>query len=71
MSTSQNAPKQAELLNLKEQRAKEAAAAMSEYEAERNAVIANAARLRALRLERTAALAAVKQPEIKKTRKRA
>lgn len=71
MSTSRNAPKQPALIALKEQRAKDAALAMSEYEAERVAVINNTARLRAMRLESAAAAALVKKEEPKKTKKRA
>lgn len=56
---------------LKEQRARDAAAAMREYEAERLAVLAQSARLRALRLARAAAAKAAPPPAAKVTKARA
>jgi hypothetical protein len=47
-------PDQAARLAMKQDRARDAERAMQEYQAERNAVVANAERLRALRLARAA-----------------
>ena len=47
-------PNQAARLAMKQDRARDAERAMQEYQAERHAVIANAERLRALRLAREA-----------------
>jgi hypothetical protein len=48
------APDRAARIAMKEQRARDAALAMQEYEAEKRAVLANAERLRALRLAQEA-----------------
>jgi hypothetical protein len=60
----------AERIALKEERAREAATAMREYEAERFATAAKTARLRALRIakERAEALARTPPKEVKKTK---
>jgi hypothetical protein len=60
-TTSKDAQQRAARIASKEERAKDAAAAMREYEAERLAVLARTERLRALRLARDAATV-VKKP---------
>jgi hypothetical protein len=56
----------------KERRAQDAALAMRQYEEQNVAMLANMARLRALRLEREAVAAAAPAPEpVKKVKKRA
>ncbi len=55
---------------MKEERARDAALAMQEYEAEKRAVLANAERLRALRLSKEAEnrLQEKKKKQVKKDR---
>jgi hypothetical protein len=56
----------------KERRAEDAAQAMRQYEEQKSAVLANTARLRALRLEKAAEeLVDVAAPTVKKVKKRA
>ena len=55
---------------MKEDRARDAALAMQEYEAEKRAVLANTERLRALRLANEAGVEAPKTDKAKKTAKK-